>query len=202
MSTIFASLNNVTDAKALEIVKAYIESGGDKDVRHAYDRTLLMHEVMCRHVLTVSYLISIGANVNAVGRYLSPLAYAVPSYSERGNAKIIKALLDAGADVNHQDDIGRTILSFLAFDSVDFDVETIQHLLAAGADPNHQDNSGRVPLIGPVSRGDALLVRILLDAGASPWLKDGTTVLSWASFHNPEVTKMIEDAINMSTEQD
>jgi ankyrin repeat protein len=42
----------------------------------------------------------------------------------------------------------------------------VQLLLERGADPNHQISDGRTPLALAVIGGNALLVQMLLDAGA------------------------------------
>ncbi len=93
------------------------------------------------------------------------------------NLEIIKLLLAAGADVNLQDNEGKTALMYAAelglLLSVDF-------FLTNGADPDLQDNNGRTALMYAIRRYENIdTVRLLLVARANVNLQDneGKTAL-------------------------
>ena len=107
--------------------------------------------------------------------YVTALSCAM--YEESCN--VIKALLDAGADVNARNkENGKTALSIFAptaYSNAETKKAAFRMLISAGADVNAQDDNGNTPLMG-VSRD---FVKILLDAGANVNIrnKDGLTAL-------------------------
>jgi uncharacterized protein len=108
---------------------------------------------------------------------------------------IVKALLEAGADVN------ATYEQFFIFDALGFAVddgstEIVRLLLAAGADPNrHNDSPGLAPIRKACEKGDADLVRILLDAGAAVKFGTGFRLLTDAAEKStPEIVQLLIDA--------
>lgn len=81
----------------------------------------------------------------------------------RANIKIVKLLLDAGADPNIQNSIGGTALS-LAAGYVDDEI--VKLLLDAGADPNIRGVSGFTALMHAAPRsGNIETIKLLLNAG-------------------------------------
>ena len=84
---------------------------------------------------------------------------------------VIEALLEAGADVNHQTEEGYTALH-CAIDvngeANDNTEEVIGVLVAAGADLNARQHYGWTPLLKAVVEGTAAEVKALLAAGADP----------------------------------
>ena len=103
-------------------------------------------------------------NVRRVGSGMT-LLHVYSVYS--GNEFLLKALLDAGADVNAEDNFGRTPLFTAGSRST-------RALLNAGADVNAEDNFGRTPLFTAVqerefdreNRVELDRVRVLLNAGS------------------------------------
>ena len=83
--------------------------------------------------------------------------------ARRQDAVAVRALLDAGADVNRAQTDGATALHWAAYRA---DAGTAETLLAAGADPNALNQLGVTPLALACGNGDADMVRRLLEAGA------------------------------------
>jgi hypothetical protein len=92
------------------------------------------------------------------------------------HARVAKALLDAGANANARDVAGYTPLMHVCFNSSTIGVARTMMplLLAAGADVNARNRAGRTALMEPtMGRRDDVL-RLLMDAGADPRVKDNS----------------------------
>lgn len=100
------------------------------------------------------------SSVNAVDDHFndSPLLTA----AEHDKVEAVAALLEAGAEVNHQDVIGSTPLHGAAFRDR---IEMVQMLLDAGSDPTIADHKGQTPL--DVARTRAPAIAKLLEQAAS-----------------------------------
>ena len=85
-----------------------------------------------------------------------PLVAAVSTDDER----IVAALIDAGANPRHRNQLGMTALQYASSPKV------AALLVAAGADVNATDNYGGNPLSSVASNGDATTVKWLLSQGA------------------------------------
>ncbi len=98
-----------------------------------------------------------------------------------GHTEAVKALLDAGAEINAREE--RFELSALMFASGRGHTEAVKALLDAGADPNLADNYRETPLMAASDKGHAEVIKALLDAGADPNLRniDGLTALMSAA---------------------
>jgi ankyrin repeat protein len=97
----------------------------------------------------------------------------------------VRALLDAGAKVNEEDDDGISILSWAAIANR---VEMARLLIERGADVNHLDKNGMTPLLyaASIDYGDSAMVDLLLQSGARTGAhnKDGLTALGLARKYN------------------
>lgn len=83
-----------------------------------------------------------------------------------GPALATPLLLDHGADPNARDPLGRSIL-LLAASSDALPVDAVQMLIDRGADVNATGPVGETPLSMAWLRGDTLVTRVLMKAGAS-----------------------------------
>jgi ankyrin repeat protein len=94
-----------------------------------------------------------------------------------GDAEIVRACMEAGADANAPADVGGTtaLIEACALGAVDI----VQYLLENGADVNKADNSRKTPLMHACVRGDARVVEMLIKRGADKKAKDisGNTCL-------------------------
>jgi ankyrin repeat protein len=112
--------------------------------------------------------------------------------------KIMDMLIDAGADVNAQDQFGNTPLMYAAFKGNN---QLIDILLHAGADINAtREASGFTALACAVVMEHPETVRVLIEAGADLETTDksGNTPLMKAkskdSKHSEEIAKLLIDA--------
>ncbi|MBV8565579.1 MAG: ankyrin repeat domain-containing protein [Methylobacteriaceae bacterium] len=118
--------------------------------------------------------------IEEIGRYLyagdTVLHFAAAGYRER----LVRALLDAGADVEAQNRRGARPLHAAAVGTPGAchwdppaQAATIAWLIKAGADPNGVDKSGVTPLHRAVRTRCAAAVAALLDGGADAQRRNG-----------------------------
>lgn len=102
--------------------------------------------------------------------------------AREGNVKQLKAMLDAGVNVNAKDEFGWTALREAVFQE---NLPTVKFLLANRADPNGRDvRDGTTALSWAAETGQTEVVKALLDAGADPNVHDtfsGMTPLAGAA---------------------
>lgn len=108
---------------------------------------------------------------------LSPLMKAV----QKKNVKMMARILEAGADINQQDNEGNTAL-MLAIDNEYY--PAVAYLIAKKADVNKTNHQGETPLMHAAETGE--FVGSLLDAGADITKQDalGETALMKAALFN------------------
>ena len=117
---------------------------------------------------------------------LLELDKALLTFVKDGNYPLVKLVLAAGANVNHQDKNGQMALTFASDIG---HIEIVKALIVAGANVNHQVNH---PFVTLFLRGETALlravkhtevVRLLLAAGADPNIQNnlGDTPLILAS---------------------
>lgn len=129
-----------------------------------------------------------GADPN-MQAFLPPLHLA----AVRGDADIVEALLDAGADIDLGGSNGRSALITALLSN---QYQIAQVLIARGADVNQSEtNPGRSPLQLVIDEAPSLeAMTMLLDAGAFIDQKDnrGETALASAAFMNrPEAAELL-----------
>ncbi len=121
-------------------------------------------------------LINNGANVNAM-----TLARVVCS----GNAKLVKALIDKGADVDN--------VVMLSSAACQDNLEVLQILLDHGGDINARWH-GRTPLLCALDINSMKVAKFLINKGADVNVKDNNTPLIYAvKKGNIEITKLLLD---------
>ena len=140
-----------------------------------------------------------GGNVDVVKMLVDDCARVGGLYEYGGeaalhfatNAKVVKALIDAGADVNVQDGFFYTPLHLAV------NVDVARALIDAGADVGLQTKSGYTPLH---LADNADVVKVLLDAGADVNVRSNgqdpyvTPLHQAAEKGDPEIVKVLLDA--------
>mgnify|MGYP002072656835 FL=1 len=130
-------------------------------------------------------LLRLGADVDTRQNYFGQTNLETPlmeSLSRMRDIRLVKLLVDAGADVNTRNDRGQTPLHVLGCSRYNSDVavRALLMLLRAGADVSLVDNAGETPLHRV---GDADIALLLLAAGVDPnhLSNDGMTALDCAA---------------------
>jgi ankyrin repeat protein len=106
----------------------------------------------------------------------------------------VRALLDAGGQVDEADDDGITVLSWAAIGNR---AEMARLLIKRGADVNHVDKRGMTPLLyaASIDFGDSAMVDLLVKSGArtSARTKEGLTAVDLArKYHHTHLLASLE----------
>lgn len=90
----------------------------------------------------IQHLIDLGINVNGVDSFKNtPIHYAVRTKHTDIHISLIEMLLDAGAEINHENVDGVTPLRHMIL-SKPYDTGAFELLLSRGADLNHRVDDG------------------------------------------------------------
>jgi ankyrin repeat protein len=186
---LIAALSDQSEA----IVRLLLERGADAKALDAFKTTTLRAAAMGNDTATMRLLIDAGVDVNAGDLPgLTPLMMAA---GWNGNSQTVELLLKNGAKVNAvsapvmglpskngPSEFGKLTALLMAAPFGPPDL--IRTLLDAGADVNAQDVRGMTPLMLAIAtdRPDKAVIRMLLDHGANPQIKNnkGETAADWA----------------------
>jgi ankyrin repeat protein len=138
-----------------------------------YGETLLNNAIARGDVEMVDSLLRLGASPNSVDLMATtPLITAVQSKSPL-TTEILRLLIQSGADVNAKSYSGNSAL-FAAI--VEDSTEIVEFLLKNGANIDIRGiEDAETPLWSAALWGNDKMVRLLLEHGADPYLKDATT---------------------------
>ena len=128
-----------------------------------FPSTALREAAMHRDHNAVRALVEHGANVNACGPGETPPLARV---ANRGNAELVRLMLQRGADPNRPGLGGETPLLQAIFHPPNPDIARL--LLEAGADPNQPNEDGQLPLNWAVRNGYYKVAQVVLEYGADP----------------------------------
>ena len=177
------------------IIRTLIRAGLDVNEKSEHGLTPLYNAANGGHFEAVKTLIDAGADVNANVKMdetiKTPLQAAVESgeidtvtekredgktwhivgdRNDWDKTELVKALIDAGANVDVRDEHGNTLLHEIVF--YPFDSECAKILIDAGVDVNIKNNSGRTALHSAASHGHPKQVSMLINAGAEVNARD------------------------------
>ncbi len=142
-------------------------------------------------------LIKKGADVNAqnTSREKTALMFA---YHGDGPEETIRALLDAGSNLELEDKKKQTIIYFAIERAATYDsVGWLEMLFENGRTPNinHQDHRGNTPLIFAINMDNVDVVKFLMSKGPDMEIpnEQGITALLYATSYdkNPETIKLL-----------
>ena len=112
----------------------------------------------------------------------------------KANLNLVGDLITLGANIDWQDNVGRTALHRCASYN---HPEIAKMLIDAGADLNIQEGDGWTALHWCAYKNRPEIARMLIDAGADLNIQDenGLTPLYWCVINNhPEIARMLIDA--------
>ena len=127
-------------------VEALVKAGADVDAfeNQAYD--IITISAVADDVEMVRLALALGANP---GNVTSPYdGTALIAAAHLGHHEVVRALVDAGAPLDHVNNLGWTALieAVILGDGGPRHIETVRILLAGGADISIADRQGRTPL--------------------------------------------------------
>jgi ankyrin repeat protein len=132
-----------------------LQHGADVNYRAPYGDTPLIAAVQANRADIVQRLISHGADVNQ-GNAKSQTPLMLAGVYPR----VLRLLLDAGADVNARDQSGLTPINFVA------DLNLEAEMIARGANVNVEDVDHVTPLMGAIGAGNVEEIKFLSAHGA------------------------------------
>lgn len=149
-----------------KIAARLIEAGADVDAPNAMaDQTALMRAIRAQNTEMVSLLLDAGADPNKKDKH----GYSVVAYAGeyKSPVKVWQKLLDAGADITEHSLLEGAPTPLL-WNVMRSDAEVVAWLLKHGASPETGvlGDSEQTPLKHAVDNNDAVMVRLLVDAGA------------------------------------
>ena len=152
------------------VVQALLEAKADANARNKDGMTPLMYASAGNNLEVAQTLLE--AKNNTVD--------LLTAGSMGDNVQVVRALIDAKAEVNVRNRDGITPLMYA---SVGGNIEVVRALLEARADVNAKDNDGMTPLMYASMGYNAEVVQALLETKANVMArdKDGNTPLMYAS---------------------
>ncbi len=165
-----AFIIEINESENIDLLEQLFENVGDKDIQDS--------------LLSMAFFDGMTLLQNAV------------EWNKQINAKW---LVDKGANLNVRDNIGMTVLHFVAKKS--FNLTFAKYLVDKGADVNAQDNYGLTVLHRAYNSDNVPLIKYLVNIGANVDVKDksGKTVLHRAAEKNQEdlVKWLVENGANV-----
>ena len=188
-------------ATTAEDVVALIERGADVNATDGTGKSILAEHIDSDHVDAAVASIKKGADIDR-------LYSGKPLIFWAHTPEMVKALAEAGVNINAKDENNHTVLSY-QIDNIEIvkalieagvdvnakdscgrtalykakNAETIEVLARAGADINAKDDTGMTALVNAVLENNLKTVKALLDVGIDISIKDnkGRTVLDYVN---------------------
>jgi len=153
-------------ARCSAAMRALVAAGADPNAleRDRYD--IVTIAAVADDLPTLDAALALGGSArNVTSRYDGTALIAA---AHLGHAAVVQRLIDAGAPLDHINNLGWTALieSIVLGDGGARHVDTLRALVDAGADVNRADRSGTRPLALAQARGYDAMTAILAGAGA------------------------------------
>ena len=163
-------MNDRNNEGYTEMVEMFLNAGSDPNIKNERDKSLLYIACLLDNIPLIKLLLSVGANVEGAGGdnvEQTPLALAC----EDVDLKIMKILLDAGADPNNYKE--ESLISWVigSDEPISKKISGLRLLLDAGTDPNKINDYGDIDWsINQVVEDDdnVDIVKLLLENGLNP----------------------------------
>ena len=150
-------LHSASTSGALDVVKVLVRAGAGVDVTDDNGDTLLILAAYFGHTETVRYLV--GLPEVDVNHCNSQNVTALHCAAKKGHTKVVRVLIDAGADIDTRNDDGRSPLHCA---STSGSLEVVKMLVEAGAGVDVTDDCVRTCLIFAAYYGHTETVRYLV----------------------------------------
>ena len=144
-----------------DAVRALAKAGADLNALEGQAYDIVTIAAVARDVEMVDLALTLGTKA---GNITSPYeGTALIASAHLGHHKIVKLLIDAGAPLDHINNLGWTALieAVILGDGGPDHIATVRALVEADADRSIADREGRTPLDHARSRGYAEIIRIL-----------------------------------------
>ena len=145
-----------------EVVKKIIRSGFNVNTKDNDGKTALHYAVANGNLEIINLLLNRGAKINAKAKDKRTPIWMLETDDENLVMTILRLLISKGADVNHQNDEGESLLMLAAADD---SLEGVKIFLNAGANPNLKDKDGETA-IEKTSSDE--IKQLLIKHGAKP----------------------------------
>jgi len=182
------ALGKAIAAKNAAIVKTLVKSGAAFDRRDA-----VFSAVIAGSPEIVDLLMTKDFDVNTRGFAGGTLLMLAAD----GDTALVKYLIGRGADVNLQDDEGKTALMKATGSYRTSNLANIRYLIAHGANVNAVNNQGETALIIATKKGNSEMVKVLLEKGSSVSIKTKEGKTAWTCAIEgsyPAVVSLLEKA--------
>ena len=149
-----------------EAMRALVAAGANPNVLENDRYDIVTIAAVANDVPTLKLALELGASAkNVTSRYDGTALIAA---AHLGHAEVVRTLIQAGAPLDHVNNLGWTALieSIVLGDGGPRHTDTLRALLEAGANVNLADRNGQTPLALAKSRGYGAMVKLLQQRGA------------------------------------
>lgn len=154
-----------------EIIQLFLDAGNDVNEADDEGKTPLFYAAERNSAENVALLLAAGADVNAKDKEGNTPLLVAAGRDRSGAEDIIKAFVEAGADIKATNDDG--VNTVLAAADIGHSIDVVKSFVMGGADVNAVDGDMMSPLMYVALKGeDPILVSYLLDSGANAKLAD------------------------------
>jgi len=153
-----------------KVAEILLAKGSKYDIKDAFGRTPLYVAAKEAQEEMALWLLELGADPNIMSKNSSESILF--NAANRGEPKLIRALIDSGARIEGKGPRGKTPLHMLVFHG---DLENIKLLINKGADVNATDSIGQTPIMFGIhlGKGDQVdVIDLLISKGADIKKKD------------------------------
>ncbi|KAL1604963.1 hypothetical protein SLS60_004504 [Paraconiothyrium brasiliense] len=151
---------------SLEVVKLFLDHGADLHKQSSDSKSSILHVfcVVCDNADVLRELLRRGAKLDAVDQAKETPLHCLMSRFESVPVELVEILIEAGADVNAEDDYSQQPLRELCM--TNGSLEAAELLIKAGADVLDEDLSRQTALHTAAANGHVDIVKLLIEKGA------------------------------------